>query len=348
MNARVQNTKKCAGCARDMSTPEHLKCNTCSLKYHFECVSTTAKKFKSVSSDFKNSWVCSACRPKLPKADSSISLTRTVGFDTSQDNTTSNVTVRRNKNDTTINTADSLTLENVKAMMQETMDGLLSNMEIRMTKIIEEKYKEIFKEFNEMKESITNLKTEYADMKRENEMLRSTVKDLGNRLNIFEQYSRRSNVEIQCIPEHKTENLINVVTQISKAVGNNLVESDIIKCTRIAKMNPESKRPRSVVVTFSNPRNRDAFLASVMQYNKKHRNDKLNTSHIGYGGDRNPIYVLEHLAPEVKKLHALTREAAKRLNFKFVWIKNSRIFMRKSETSEHITIREADQLKSLT
>ncbi|XP_013179003.1 PREDICTED: uncharacterized protein LOC106126082 [Papilio xuthus] len=330
-----------------MSTPEQLKCNTCTSKYHFECVSTTAKKFKSASSEYKNSWVCPACRSKPSKADGPISMARTVGFDADQDGTSSNVTLRRNKNDMPAKSADSLTLENVKAVMQETMDGLLGNMEMRMTKAIEEKYKEIFKEFNDMKESITHLKTECENLKKENESLKTTVTDLGNRLTTFEQYSRRSNLEIQCIPEHKAENLINVVNQIAKVVGNNLTETDINKCTRIAKMNPESKRPRSVVVTFASPRSRDAFLASVIQFNKKNRNDKLNTSHIGYGGVKSSIYVVEHLAPEVKKLHAQTREAAKKLNYKFVWVKNSRIFMRKSETSEHITIREANQLKSL-
>ncbi|CAH2097778.1 unnamed protein product [Euphydryas editha] len=273
-----------------------------------------------------------------------------------------NITFRRSNPSPTTESNEILSLQNVRDLIQEAMDGLLDRIDRRITKIIEAKTKEIFKEINSVKESINYLNAQYEDMQKElhqkskeiekitneNGTLRAIVKDLGTRLSIIEQQSRMCNLEIQCIPEHKTENLTNVILQIGKVSGYELQEGDIHKCTRIAKMNPENKRPRSVVVKFSNPRVRDTFMANVMKFNKKNRDNKLNTSHIGIGGEKKSIYVVDHLTPETKKIHAKTREWAKKLQYKYVWVKNGRVFLRKTETSEHIMIRDLTQLESLS
>ncbi|CAH2096753.1 unnamed protein product [Euphydryas editha] len=88
--------------------------------------------------------------------------------------------------------------------------------------------------------------------------------------------------------------------QISKVVSANLKESDIHHCTRVAKLNREDKRPRSIIVKFGTPLLRDTFLANTIKFNKEHHNDKLNTSHIGIAGNKKPIYILEHLSPKTR------------------------------------------------
>ncbi|XP_072939720.1 uncharacterized protein [Epargyreus clarus] len=360
MSSKTAN-KKCAGCALDLLTLEQLKCNTCFLRYHFECINTSKRKFKEISQDFKSSWVCPTCRSKEPKGDNSNTPVRYTGT-TSEVSPTTHVTLRRANPSTTTQSARDFSLDDVKELIQEAMDDLLDKMERRMTKVVETKAKEIFSEINDIKDSISYLNAQHEDIQKqlqlrcdqveklteENGILKSTIKDLGNRLNIMEQHSRLCNLEVQCIPEHKNENLLNVMVQIAKVTGHNLQEGDVHKCTRIAKINPENKRPRSVVVKFSNPRVRDTFMANVIQYNKKHRDNKLNTSHIGIAGEKKPIYVVDHLIPETKRLHALARDKAKQLQYKFVWVKNGRIFMRKTESSEHIMIRDFSQLESLS
>ncbi|XP_039764477.1 uncharacterized protein LOC120636965 [Pararge aegeria] len=163
----------------------------------------------------------------------------------------------------------------------------------------------------------------------------------------MEQHSRMNNLEIQCLPEHRAENLPNIITQIGKVTGTCISDADIHKCTRIAKISRENPRPRSVFVKFSSPRIRDTFLAGVMKFNKRIKDEKLNTSHIGIGGENKPIYVVEHLTPELKKIHASARLTAKKLKYRFVWIKNGRVFLRKTDESEHIVIRNIEQLEQL-
>lgn len=361
MSSKTQSSNKCAGCARDLLTSEQLKCTDCALRYHFECVNTANKKFKEICTYYKKTWVCPTCQSKKPKGDNSNTPVR-AEYIMNDDIPTSNVTTRRGVLGSSHSPViETLSLNNVKELIHDSMDNLLDRIERKMTKIIEMKTNDIFKEVNDLKDSIHYLHKQYEDtnndlqlmssqmqkLGNENENLRTTVKDLSNRLSIMEQHSRMSNVEIQCIPESKAENLMNVITEISKVTGAKLQEGDIHKCTRIAKINPENKRPRSVVVKFSSPRIRDTFMASVKQFNRKHRDDKLNTKHIGIGGEQKPVYVVDHLTPEMKKIHALARETAKKLNFKFVWTKNGRVFMRKTETSEHIVINDLSQLVSL-
>ncbi|CAG4994327.1 unnamed protein product [Parnassius apollo] len=164
-------------------------------------------------------------------------------------------------------------------------------------------------------------------LKEENDCLKSTVKNLNSRLSIMEQHSRMSNLEIQCVPEHRAENIPNIITQIGKITGTKISDADIHKCTRIAKINPENARPRSIIVKFACPWVRDTFLAGVINFNKRNTNEKLNT--------------------ELKKIHALARATAKKLKYKFVWIKNGRVFLRKTDNTEHIVVRNIEQLEDL-
>lgn len=92
---------------------------------------------------------------------------------------------------------------------------------------------------------------------------------------------------------------------------------------------------------------RDTFLAKTIKFNKLNPKDKINSSHIGIGGNKTPIFILEHLSPLNKKLHASARQVAKEKGFKFVWIKQGRVFMRKTESDPSIYVKNQDILKNL-
>lgn len=122
----------------------------------------------------------------------------------------------------------------------------------------------------------------------------------------------------------------------------------ILHCTRIAKINRENnQRPRSIVVQFATPRDRDTFLAAAIKFNKsKPSPENLNTSHLGYSGEK-PVYVLEHLSPSNKALHAAARLAARKSGYKHVWIRHGRIFVRKTDHSDYILIRDMNSLDKI-
>lgn len=119
-------------------------------------------------------------------------------------------------------------------------------------------------------------------------------------------------------------------------MGYGLKDEDIVKCTRVAKLNKESKQHRSIVVKFRNIRNRDEFYSAVHRYNKSNPHDKLHTALLGMAGERKSVYVSEHLSPSNKHLHAAARKKAKEVGYQFVWVKNGHIFVRKDIDSKYV------------
>ncbi|CAH2238556.1 jg22538, partial [Pararge aegeria aegeria] len=185
-------------------------------------------------------------------------------------------------------------------------------------------------------------------LKKVNEDLRTDVRNLHSRLYLFERESRACNLEIHCVPEHRNENLVNMVEQIGKITGNPIKEGQISKCTRIAKLNKDSPRPRTVLVKFFSPITRDQFYASIIKFNKnKSKEDKLNTSHLGLAGEKYGVFIMEHLSPEAKALHAQARKFKKENQWQFVWSRNGNIFMRKNISSDVVYIKNADIFHTL-
>lgn len=191
---------------------------------------------------------------------------------------------------------------------------------------------------NEKNEIINNLVTK-------NENLSSLVQNLQERLCQVEQNARVTNIEISGIPEKKFENLVKTVEQLGNIVENPIIESEILHVTRVAKLNKDNSRPRSVIVKLSSQRRRDELLAAVSKFNKKNKDDKLNTAHLGIGGRREPVFVSEHLTLSNKQLHAAARKRSKEVGWKFVWVRDGRVFVRKSEQSPAIYIKNEDSLK---
>lgn len=361
MNTKFSKFKQCAACTNDIAATELIKCGTCGLRYHIECINTSYKKLNDLPPEYKTNWFCPSCCSKKPKGDNSNTPAR--GTTIVNVSPSSNITHRRPQPSVqpTSQVHEYFTLGNIKELIKEEMDTLLTKMECKFEKMMENKTSEMCKEMSEIKDAVNFINSQYEELKNkiqekitvvkalkeENEKLKSTVVNLNSRLNLLEQHARMSNVEIQCIPEHKSENLPKIISQIGKVTGNNIPDTDIHRCTRIAKTNPTNSRPRSVIVKFASPRIRDTFLAGVIKFNKKNKEDKLNTSHAGIAGEKRQIYVVDHLTPELKKIHAFARITAKKLNYKYVWIKNGRVFLRKTDGSECIVIKNIEQLEQL-
>lgn len=233
--------------------------------------------------------------------------------------------------------------DSLKAMLNRELQPINSKIDAmdESMNFINSQYEDLLKEHTASKETITELQ-------KENSVLKNTMSSLKVRLDQLEQQTRSNNVEIQCIPEKKQEDLFKITSDLVKVIGCDVGGRDILHCTRVARLNPDSTRPRSIIVQLASPRLRDHFLASVINFNKKNKENKLNSTHLGYPGTKTPIYVTEHLSPTYKALHAAARLKARELGFKFVWVRGGRIFMRKQEESEHIMVRNMDTLNKLS
>lgn len=205
----------------------------------------------------------------------------------------------------------------------------------------------INEEFEKARKNHETLTKEVANVKMINSELQSNVTELTNKINFMEQNARMNNVEVQCVPENKKENLNSIIMQIAKTVGCNLTEENVLHCVRVAKGDKSNVRPRSIIVKLSSTRIRDNLLAATINFNKINKSNKLNSGHIGVAGDKHPIYITEHLSPANKSLHAAARIKGRELGYQHVWIRNGRIFMRKTDDSAYVLIRDKDSLNKL-
>ncbi|RVE41326.1 hypothetical protein evm_014021 [Chilo suppressalis] len=193
--------------------------------------------------------------------------------------------------------------------------------------------------YDDVNTELEKLKTSTIDLRRDNLKLTGIVNELTDKVNTIEQQARECNLEIQCLPEFSKENLPNTVIQLAKVLNCPLEQENILSCTRVAKLNPKSKRPKTVIVKLSSPRVRDSMIAACLAYIKAHPDDKLNSGLLGLAGDKEQIYLSEHLSPNNRSLHAQARLFRKEAKYKYLWVRNGRILMRKDDESPILWIR---------
>lgn len=375
----------CGGCRNVINSLEFLDCCKCKSRFDIYCVNIPSSNFYLMDHAYKSTWICPECSCKQLKTDNTntparpainasnprrsparklTSSPKSIPKTHANQNTPSdvmNVTLRKkaslpmstsNSHERCFNedTLRGIIKEELAAAVKSSFKDLLTDQlkniqgEISAFKVsfgfFNEQFEEFKKRFDE-KDTIIN------QLRSDNTNLQQSVIDLTTRLYNVEQNMRESNVEINGLPEDKSENLVETLKNIAKVTSCDIGDNDIMQITRVAKLNKDNNRPRSVVAKLRSPRQRDNLLAAVGNFNKKHPSDKLNSHHlgIGLGASQVPVYVSEHLCPTGKHLHAAARRLAKEMSFNFVWIRNGRILVRKDIHSKSIYIRNQDSLK---
>jgi hypothetical protein len=249
----------------------------------------------------------------------------------------------------------------VEEVVQAQFSTMISELNKSMMSLVTKQLEPLKQSMHEIQDSMTfmnsrfeDIESEQADAKKamcdlqaDNTRMRTDIVELNQRLNNFEQQVRATNLELQCVPENKQENLISIVCGLASAVGSTLNESNIQNCTRIAKLHADNPRPRSIVVHLASPRVRNELLAATITFNKANPNDKLNSGHLGLPGTKTPVYLVEHLSPANKTLHAATRKKAKECGYKYVWVRDGRVYARKTDDSEYIYMRNMESLNKM-
>lgn len=331
---------KCAACSTQICNEQHLACIKCSDLYDYACLNLSATDTNVTSESYKSNWTCPRCLSKQPKNDNT-NIPARPSTPTGQADFTFNSVTRR-KAQTRPETSKSISSpsdyvsrEEIREIIRDEVRNALRDSVSELTRTFNTNLSDLREQlgsfgdslnflsdqFDGLKNEVTKCSLETNELMKENNKLRLEVDNLTNRLNIMDQMSRASNLEIQCVPESRSENVFSIVKQLCSVVKYPVTENEIAFCSRIAKKNVNSARPRAILVKFTTPRSRDCLLAAVIKYNKENAQEKLCSSNLGMGGKNIPIYVVENLTPENKSLHAAARLRAKELNYKYVWVR---------------------------
>ncbi|KAH6946556.1 hypothetical protein HPB50_013971 [Hyalomma asiaticum] len=181
-------------------------------------------------------------------------------------------------------------------------------------------------------------------LKKENCVLQHKVSSLEKKLADCqsgllqsEQYSRNRNLEIKGVTEKPNENLVEVLQKIGEVVGETVTAEDIDVCHRVRT---KQAGQTNIIVQFQRRDKRDQLL-------QKSRKKRLTNPSLGLPTE-SPVFVNEHLCPEVKKMLGMAIARKREHSWKFVWTKNGTIHARRTETSPVVRIMRESDLNKIT
>lgn len=302
-------TNNCGVCLKPLGSKLKLKCNDCEHEFHASCFKYSKADVECVTKDGMV-WRCTECQG----------------------------TRRRSMRFEAAAAEGKLTLEDVMKVVTEIRDTQ-KNYEKGFNDAfdsLESQLQENTKALNAQKEQNKKLQELIENLSSENNLLKTKVKNLEARVEDMEQYSRSNCVEIQGIPHSPTEDVLSIVKEVGKALDLTIEDSMVDACHRLGKPNREN--PPGIIVKFVRRIDKEEML-------KKRRVKRtLSTRHLGRPDDRT-IYINESLSPARRRLHAMAKQFQKEKAYKFLWVRNGRIFLRKEENSPLRVVTSSDDLQ---
>lgn len=180
------------------------------------------------------------------------------------------------------------------------------------------------------------------DLKAENNDLKNKVCELEERVENMEQYSRRNCLEVQGIPEGEGESVLDIVKDVGRALKMEITDSMIDTCHRL-RQKKDAKGPRGIIVKFVRRMDKEALLKKRQEKKKD-----FSTRHLNLATPTDiPVFINESLSPARKRLLWQARQLKTDREYKYIWLRNGNILLRKEEGSPVITIKTQADLDKL-
>lgn len=332
----------CGGCSKLIEDDYYMTCSQCKNKYDLICILVPKDKYFSLTQTQKDNWLCPSCVSSRPKGDNTSTPLRSSTTPASLNSsfTCNNVNMSRgsrptagksknNKDDAQPNHDMSAIITELRQLRQEIIDVKNQNVEIKT-------------QMSSMSDHLAHTLKEHSKIMKnaqiEIDNLKATVGNLQHQLALREQDSLKNDLEITGLNEKENENLLQIVMVTSQKIGVNLVESDIDEVVRVGRKQQRqeaniNKRlmSRPIVVRLVRRGKRDELLKAA----KSRRNI---TSENVVDGQHTPIYLNERLTKENRQLFQQARLRSKEHNFRYCWIRNGGIFVRRSDGKPAIRI----------
>ncbi|KAF6201118.1 hypothetical protein GE061_005565 [Apolygus lucorum] len=192
-------------------------------------------------------------------------------------------------------------------------------------------------QFDVFSEKVMTLESTIADLSKENTELKSVVTELQYKVDILEQNSRKTNIELNCVPETKNENCIEIVKAASNVLSVDCGE--IQTAFRVGVQRRD--RPRKILALFESSEAADALIKAA----KTDKNITANQLYKGWPNDR--VYINENLTSYRADLLRRAKVKAKENGYKYVWLKNFIVHVRKDDGERVLTIKTIADLERM-
>lgn len=208
-------------------------------------------------------------------------------------------------------------------------------------KYIETTVKYISDQYDDLLKSLAEYSRDIISLKEENKSLRSELDSYARRTRRLEeenarqqQWHRLQNIEIVGVPDTSHEDTVGVVIKIAEKIGVSLDVGEVEFAHRVRPRKTSGSTTAAIVARLRHRHVKDSIIAA----SRKHRSFK--PSDIGLSGKstNGNIFINEHLTKSNKQLLKECKLKARELEFKYVWTKNCRIYVRRNDTSPPIPI----------
>lgn len=150
-------------------------------------------------------------------------------------------------------------------------------------------------------------------------------------------------MEIHGIPQKQNENVYEVIKSVASKLECELNIRDIDACHRVHAYTPNlsQKSDKPIIVKFIARMKKDELLGAARK-----QKGYVTTADLGIDDVWNPVFINEHLTFNNKLLYKKVRDFCVAHSYKFCWVRDGKIYIRKSETS-HVFQVSADLLNKL-
>lgn len=340
----------CATCKKEVTKTHQISCAICKTVYHPSCV-----KLASIDLARHLDWQCFVCRVKQPKDNASVAVTGSPSTLSSTVGATPRASKRLAVGSPSADTSPSNNSDtectsngNLLVQIERMLDSKLNELKDSLTVEFRKELKTVSAKFDRLESSHTKLsddhnllRKEFDNLKKKSEADGDKMLDLQSLINKQQQLARSSNLEIVGLPETPNESAAEIVVKIAAHVGIQLQRTQIESAHRVQPMRKIEGRPKPIVVKLQTRLLKDQIISGLR------KTKGITTRDLGLGGTGRRFFVNEHLTPENKQLLNATKLRAKDKSYKFVWVRNCNIFLRKNEESPVIVVGSIKDLQKI-
>lgn len=195
---------------------------------------------------------------------------------------------------------------------------------------------DIMAKLNEMDNRYNKLFQKYEEQIKINEQLREEVQDIRKQLNTKEQQELNNNAIIQGIPYKENENLDVIVDKLASKLS--IPKIPINKIYRLGSRREDRSAPIRII--FRSEEDKKKWMVAK-------KTKTLTTSDIGgYADIRETIYINHDLTKYNVELFKKAKQYKTENNYKYLWINNGKILLRKDDNSKVTLIETHNDIKN--
>ena len=320
----------CAKCNKDLpENGDFVHCSHCNTNLHFDCSAIRWNTWKAMSASKKDAWKCEACRGLVSRTPVRNISSRSASLQQPE---------KRMREISPKATSSQVTNSDLLIELQEMK---------KFCEFINAQYEDINTTSKSNHELLEKMIADTAKLRDEIREKDNKIKYLESRVNVLEQNCIKNDVEISNIEPRNNENLHEIVKKIAQITNTEITDKNIADIYRTRSRNPLKS---NIIVTFNQFTKKQLFINNCKRQRstnsltlKRVFDDEIDEARGG-----GVIFINNRLTNNNKHLLWLAKQKAREQNWKFVWEREGRIFMRNCENARSVHIGCIDDVNNIS